>query len=117
MGTFPDGWTLPDTGVQRGTLSTMDGDILTPSLPAIGSVNITSITSEDFHCLFLLVYNVTASFPELKFHVPMKSTNCMSLKNSACTWAPVQNPKWRMSFGLFLSRLVIVENIKVFTKL
>ena len=36
MGTFPKGWTLPDTGIQRGTLSTMDGDVLTPSLPSIG---------------------------------------------------------------------------------
>jgi len=36
MGTFPNGWTLPDTGIQRGTLNTMDGDVLTPNLPAIG---------------------------------------------------------------------------------
>ena len=34
---FPYGWSLPDTGLQRGSLSTLNGDILTPALPAIGS--------------------------------------------------------------------------------
>ena len=34
---FPDGWSLPDTGIQRGTLKEYEGDVLTPSLPAIGS--------------------------------------------------------------------------------
>ena len=34
---FPHGWSLPDTGIQRGTLNTIEGDVLTPNLPAIGS--------------------------------------------------------------------------------
>ena len=35
--TFPNGWSLPDTGIQRGTLNTLEGDVLTPNLPGIGS--------------------------------------------------------------------------------
>ena len=34
---FPNGWGLPDTGIQRGTLNSVSGDVLTPDLPAIGS--------------------------------------------------------------------------------
>ena len=34
---FPHGWSLPDTGIQRGTLKIIEGDVLTPDLPAIGS--------------------------------------------------------------------------------
>ena len=34
---FPQNWSLPDTGIQRGTLNTIEGDVLTPSLPAIGA--------------------------------------------------------------------------------
>jgi len=33
---FPEGVSLPDTGLQRGTLNNGVGDILTPDLPAIG---------------------------------------------------------------------------------
>jgi len=35
---FPEGVSLPDTGLQRGTLKNGVGDILTPDLPAIGTV-------------------------------------------------------------------------------
>ena len=34
---FPDGRSLPNTGIERGTLKTISGDVLTPDLPAIGS--------------------------------------------------------------------------------
>ena len=38
---FPQNWSLPDTGIQRGTLNTIEGDVLTPDLPAIGeTINI-----------------------------------------------------------------------------
>ena len=47
--TFLDGWSLPDTGIQRGTLNSLSGDVLTPDLPAIGS---------DIHyCMILVVKN------------------------------------------------------------
>ena len=33
---YPHSWWLPDTGVQRGTVFTGDGDPLTPGYPAVG---------------------------------------------------------------------------------
>ena len=46
---FPDGWSLPDTGIQRGTLNSISGDVLTPDLPAIGS--------DIEYCLILCIRN------------------------------------------------------------
>ena len=35
---FPDGWELPDTGIQRGTISRRQGDALSPEYPSKGNV-------------------------------------------------------------------------------
>ncbi len=34
---YPDTWWLPGSAVQRGTISTTTGDVLTPHLPATGT--------------------------------------------------------------------------------
>lgn len=36
--TYPDSWWLPGMGVESGSLYVVDGDPLTPSYPAIGSI-------------------------------------------------------------------------------
>jgi len=48
---FPEGVSLPDTGLQRGTLHTGVGDILTPDLPAIGISFVTTYLLSSVTCI------------------------------------------------------------------